>query len=369
MEKRSFSQLNVCSSLLGFGAMRLPLINGQIDEIQSLEMVDFAYSHGINYFDTAWFYHDGESEKFLGKALKKYERKTFYLATKMPVSLVTSQNDVESFFEQQLKKLDTDYFDFYLLHAINSKRYQTVKEFKIIEFLEAKKREGKIKHLGFSFHGEYEEFKEILNDYSFDFVQIQLNYMDIEFQQGLKGYKLLEERNIPVIIMEPLKGGLLANLPIEAKRIINLNQQEKSDASYALRYAASFKNVLTVLSGMSTLEQLKENVQTFSQFIPFSKKENERIQEVKKVIEGRIKVNCTDCKYCMPCPYGVNIPLNFKVYNQYFMYNNIEGFKNTNEIKEEMHLSHCKKCKICEAKCPQHIQISYEFEKIVQEKI
>lgn len=343
-------------SLLGFGCMRFPTINGKIDEVTAEKMLDTAIQAGVNYIDTAYPYHDGESEPFVGRVLKKYPRDSFYLATKLPMWKVETQEDVRKIFEEQLQRLDVEYVDFYLLHAMNKERFELMKKYHVLEECEKLRREGKIKNLGFSFHDTYEVFSEIIHYYPWDFCQIQFNYMDTEIQAGMDGYLLAKEMNIPMVIMEPVKGGNLANLPADIDAYFKEFNPEASTSSWALRFVASKDNVKTVLSGMSTMEQVEDNLKTFKDFQPLSVKEEVIIAKVKNAIKERTNNGCTGCRYCMPCPAGVQIPETFALWNELARYNNYDRV-HRNYMNFEHQADVCVKCGKCETVCPQHLDI------------
>lgn len=366
---REFAKLNIKTSLLGFGCMRFPTkADGTINEVEATEMIDYAIKAGVNYIDTAYPYHNGESEPLLGRALAKYPRSSYYLATKLPLWQVKTKEDVVTIFNDQLKRLNTDYIDFYLLHAMSDERFELVKRLGIIEICERLKKEGKIKYLGFSFHDSYETFEKILTYHNWDFCQIQFNYMDTQIQAGLKGYKLAASLGIPMIVMEPVKGGLLAKLPAEISQVLP-KTLSTTDASYALRYVAQFDNVKVILSGMSSLDQVKDNLNTFNNYHPLDKTEQKAIEEVVKQLNLRIKNGCTGCRYCMPCPKGVNIPRIFANWNEFGIYNQ----KNTylkrvkQQLTDETFINNCIKCGKCEKACPQHIEIRQNFAQIQAE--
>lgn len=359
MEKRTWNNCGVETSLLGFGCMRFPTLeNGQIDEKRTERMLDEAMAAGVNYYDTAYPYHGGESERVVGRLMKKYDRSSFYLATKLPVWLVKTKEDVTRYFEEQLSKLQTDYIDFYLLHALGKDRWADVKKIGILDVLEEYQRQGRIKHLGFSFHDGYEVFEEILRYRKWDFCQIQYNYMDTEEQAGDRGYALTEELGVPLVIMEPVKGGSLAKLPEEVEKTYRALKPDASTASFALRWVGSHPNVKVVLSGMSSEEQVRDNLHTFTEFEPLSEEEQACIKEAVKTLRARVQNGCTGCRYCMPCPFGVNIPGTFRFWNTYHMYQNYWavnwGWEN---MKAEEKPEACKKCGKCEQACPQKISI------------
>lgn len=366
MEKSQLKNLGLETSRLGFGCMRFPLTEaGKIDEIQSQEMLDYALASGVNYFDTAYMYHDSESEAFLGKAMEKHDRAAFFLATKLPVWILKDRQDTRKVVEEQLRRLRTDYIDFYLLHTLDRQKWDIVLKNDILSILEELRQEGKIRHIGFSFHDEYNVFEEIIQYRKWDFCQIQLNYMDTEEQAGLKGYQLAEELGIPIIVMEPVRGGALANFSEEMNSKFIALDEKASIASYALRYVAGLPNVKVILSGMSSMEQVKDNMKTFSPFIPLNEKERMAIEETREILQARVKNGCTGCGYCMPCPQGVNIPENFKIWNTYHMYQNYEAIRFAwAGIGKKSMANHCIQCKKCEEKCPQKIKISQDMPRV-----
>ncbi len=367
MEKRKLENLGIETSLLGFGCMRFPVTaEGKIDEPEAERMLDKAIAAGVNYIDTAYPYHNGDSEPFVGRVLKKYDRHSFYLATKLPCWNVSKKEDAERIFEEQLTRLQTDYIDFYLMHALSGDSFRKMAELGVVEVLERLKAEGRIKYLGFSFHDSYEAFEEILCYRDWDFCQIQLNYMDAESQAGLKGYRLTEERNVPLVIMEPVKGGSLAAFAEDITRKFRALDPEASVASYALRWVGSLPNVKVVLSGMSTMEQVEDNLKTFMDFRSLSDEETKTIDDIVALIRSRVQNGCTACRYCMPCPAGVDIPGNFRVWNTYHMYQNYNMVKNSWEknLGEEKQAKNCIKCGKCEKACPQKLHIREDLEKV-----
>lgn len=367
MEKRKLENLGIETSLLGFGCMRFPVTaEGKIDEPEAERMLDKAIAAGVNYIDTAYPYHNGDSEPFVGRVLKKYDRHSFYLATKLPCWNVSKKEDAERIFEEQLTRLQTDYIDFYLMHALSGDSFRKMAELGVVEVLERLKAEGRIKYLGFSFHDSYEAFEEILCYRDWDFCQIQLNYMDAESQAGLKGYRLTEERNVPLVIMEPVKGGSLAAFAEDITGKFRALDPEASVASYALRWVGSLPNVKVVLSGMSTMEQVEDNLKTFSDFRSLSDEETKTIDDIVALIRSRVQNGCTACRYCMPCPAGVDIPGNFRVWNTYHMYQNYNMVKNSWEknLGDEKQAKNCIKCGKCEKACPQKLHIREDLEKV-----
>lgn len=367
MEKRKFEKLNVETSLLGFGCMRFPLTaEGKIDEAQAEEMIDLAIKSGVNYIDTAYPYHNGDSEPFVGRVLDKYDRNSYYLATKLPIWKLQTLEDAKTIFAEQLERLHKDYVDFYLLHAMSRERWELVKKLNVIPYLEEMKREGKIRYLGFSFHDKYEVFDEMIHAYDWDFCQIQFNYMDTEEQAGLQGYHLAEELGIPMVIMEPVKGGMLAALPEEIACTLKAERPDASIASWAMRFVGTFSNVKVILSGMSDMNQVKDNLKTFGEFEPLSEKEQELIVKTAENLRARVQNGCTACRYCMPCPAGVNIPQNFKIWNEYHVYQNKERARKNyfNNFEESAWAKNCVQCGKCEAACPQHLSIREDLKRV-----
>lgn len=353
-------------TLLGFGCMRFPVKENtnEIDEDLSFQMIDYAYQSGVTYFDTAYPYHQGQSEILLGKALKRYPRETFNLATKMPTWDIKSKEDAERIFNEQLAKCQVEYFDFYLCHALNKENFLNYKIPGVMDFLYQMREEGKIRHLGFSFHDTPEALNDIIHSYSFDFVMIQLNYLDWTYQRAKEQYEIIKESNLPVLVMEPVRGGTLADLGEEANAVFKQADQNASIASWALRYAASLPQVMTVLSGMSTMEHVKDNIKTFTDFKPLNHYEEATVQTaLDTFLKSRI-VPCTDCKYCMECPFGVDIPGTFKIYNHYAIGKNERSFYNSYLKLNPNGKNLCVKCKKCVSKCPQKIDIPTQLERI-----
>lgn len=361
MEMRQYRDTDVKVSLLGMGCMRLPKVDPEKEDIdyeKAQEIIDYAYANGVNYFDTAYGYHGGQSELFVGRALKKYPRESFFLASKMPIWCVKEKGDVERIFNEQLQRCQTDYFDFYLFHSQNAANFQKCQEFGVYEFLSQMKAEGKIRRLGFSFHDTPEVLRHICDTYPWDFAQIQLNYLDWEMQDAKTQYQILNDREIPVIVMEPVRGGALAS-PCEAADILFREERpDKSVASWAIRFAASLPGVLTVLSGMSNMEQVRDNVDTMTRFEPLTDREREVIDEALEAYRKKDTIPCTGCRYCMDCPFGVDIPKMFSLYNHYVLDRDGEDYLEAYEAQPESERAdQCQACGACMEKCPQHIRI------------
>lgn len=368
MENRKFEKLDVEASLLGFGCMRFPLgQDGHIEEKEAEKMIDLAIESGVTYIDTAYPYHNGDSEPFVGRVLKKYPRESFKLATKLPIWNINSQQEAIEIFDSQLKRLDVEYVDFYLLHALDADKWKKVKEYHIIEMCEELRKQGKIKYLGFSFHDEFNVFEEIIRYHSWDFCQLQLNYMDMEIQAGQRGVNLANELGIPLVVMEPIKGGSLAKLPEDVTKIFKDYNSEVTLASWALRYVGTLPGVKVILSGMSTLAQVEDNLKTFNNYQNLSKEELSIVNKVADALRARTKNGCTGCEYCMPCPFGVNIPANFKYWNNASIYDDKDGFKaKYTNMSDDEKASHCKECGACEKMCPQQLSIREDLKRVAK---
>lgn len=367
MEMRKFDNLGIESSLLGFGCMRFPLLeDGNIDEAEAEKMIDHAIANGMTYIDTAYPYHNGDSEPFVGRVLKKYDRNSFTLATKLPIWNVDSEEKVKEIFEEQLQRLDVDYVDFYLLHALDKGKWEKVLKYKVIETCEKLKEEGKIKYLGFSFHDEYNVFEEIVNYRKWDFCQLQLNYMDMGVQAGMKGVKLAEKLGVPLVVMEPIKGGSLASLPENVAKMFTDYAPDKTLASWALRYVGTLPGIKVILSGMSTFDQVVNNLDTFNNYSNLSDEEQAIVQKVADTLHARTQNGCTGCAYCMPCPFGVNIPNNFRYWNCASIYEDYDTFKGKYEKLGDAKADQCKQCGACEKMCPQQLPIREHLKEVVK---
>lgn len=359
IDRRMIPQFGCEISRLGYGGMRFPKNGDEVDVEEAVKLLRKAYDMGVNYFDTAVVYHKGESEKIFGKAFEIYDRSSYYLADKMSIWVCKDEQEMKDLFERQLKTLKTDYIDFYLVHSLNRNHYQKIKEFHCVEFLQEMKRQGKIKHLGFSFHDTYPVFTQILDDYDWDFVQIQLNYLDWQNQGAEQLYRELEKRNLPCMVMEPVRGGYLATLDEQRAKPFLEMEPNRSIASWAIRWVSSLPQVTVVLSGMSDMAQLEDNVSLLTGFEPMNEKE---LEAVAKVVEEIRKVNdipCTGCRYCMDCPMGVDIPEIFAIYSRLKIFGKDKSF--VEDYKEVMEngngAEHCIGCQQCMNHCPQSIEI------------
>ena len=352
-------------SQLGMGSMRLPVTDGndaQIDEAKAAEMVEYAMSHGINYYDTAWGYHSGNSELVMGKLLQKYPRDSFYLATKFPGYDLSNMPKVEEIFEKQLEKCQVEYFDFYLFHNVcemNIEQYLD-EQYGIFEYLMKQKENGRIRHLGFSAHGSYDVIKRFLDAYGehMEFCQLQINYVDWTLQSAEKKLKLLEEHQIPVWVMEPLRGGMLAKHSEENTEKLKELRPDETVPAWAFRFLQSLPNVSVILSGMSDFEQMKGNIHTFETEEPLNEKEMEVLLGIAgKLVNG---VPCTKCRYCTDhCPQGIDIPYMIELYNEHvFTGGGFLAPMALMAVPKEKQPSACVSCKSCEAVCPQQIKIS-----------
>ena len=367
MQKRKMGKLGTEVSLLGFGCMRLPIIDGDtknIDLEHATKMIRYAIDNGVNYVDTAWGYHGGESEPTVGKALADGYRDKVFLATKNPTWLIEKPEDWDYYLDQQLARLGTDHIDFYLQHALSASGWQKFKDLGLYERAMAAKAAGKIRNFGFSFHDKQEVFMDILQSYDWDFCQIQYNYLDVDYQAGMAGLKAAADKGMAVIIMEPLRGGrLAAGLPQEIETMLNNANPAYTPAQWAIRWLADQKEVTVILSGMSNFEQTEQNVATCQDpsllIGSLSTTEKEVLLEVATKWHARIKIGCTSCEYCMPCPQGINIPGCFSAYNNASMFDAWEqGAKSYSRvIEEKKDASLCVSCGACEAACPQHLEI------------
>ena len=362
---------------LGFGCMRLPLLNKEVassvDVEQTCRMFDYFLDNGFTYFDTAYMYHDFQSERFVKQCLvERHDRNSFTLTSKLPLWELKTEADQLRIFEEQLEKTGVTYFDYYMAHNLTKEYIGKVREFKTFDFLRQLKKEGRIKLLGFSTHDDPEFIDMILTENpDIDFVQIQLNYLDwLDPKILSKGnYEVCKKHNKKIIIMEPVKGGTLANVPEKAKDLFLSYNKDASVASYAIRFAAELDNVMMVLSGMSNMEQVIDNVSYMSDFKPLNEEEHMIIQKVVGIINENDLIKCTKCNYCLEgCPSNINIPKYFGLYNSLKMTNNM-NFDVVKEEYEETKKNYgspkdCIKCKACEATCPQHLSIVDYLKKI-----
>ena len=365
MRYRKLGLTGVDVSTLGFGCMRLPTVEGtdKIDEQEAIRIIRLGIDNGVNYLDTAFFYHNGESENLVGKAVKDGYREKAYIATKLPLGEVKCEEDVERIFNEQLRKLDVDYVDFYLLHAVNNDSWENkVLKFDVLPKIEKLIAEGKIKHFGFSFHDDLEVFKKIIDAYDgFEFCQIQFNYIDTDYQAGVEGLEYAASKGLGVIVMEPLLGGKLATPhEIVAEKL----DVSKTPVEWALDFVWNRPEVAMLLSGMGSEKMVTENIgyADKAQAGMLSADELEILRKAKSAFDELTAVNCTGCEYCMPCPYGVEIPKVFAAYNNI----TTGGRRVVKEIMPDIEYvaERCQKCGACVKACPQHIDIPEKLHKI-----
>jgi hypothetical protein len=362
MQYRRITREKLNVSLLGYGCMRFPVIDGdnsRIDYEESERMLRLAIDNGVNYIDTAYPYHGGKSEEFVGHALSHGLRDKVLLATKSPVWLVETYDDFIKYLDQQLVNLQTKTVDFYLLHSLHRKVWDRIISLGVFDFIKEAKDSGKIKYIGFSFHDELPVFKEIIDSYPWDFCQIQLNYMDQNYQAGLEGLEYARMKGIDVIIMEPLKGGKLANPSDDIKNLMSNSTINRTPAEFALKWVQQLEGVTVVLSGMSDEKQVEENTRTSSDPQLLTSSELHIIHEAENLLRSRIKVGCTGCEYCLPCPSGVKIPRVFDLYNSMSVYETVDQSRNTYKdfVENGSSSLSCVECGQCELICPQQIQI------------
>lgn len=378
---RDFGKTKEKVSVLGFGCMRLPVIGDdptKIDEKSAVDMIRYSIDHGVNFIDTAYPYHGlglehaGESEPLVAKALKDGYREKVKLATKLPSWMIETRKDMDLYLNEQLKRLETNHIDFYMVHGVNRNNWKNLKELGIDEFLNQAITDGRIKHAGFSFHHRIELFKEVVDYYDWSFCLIQYNYMDENYQAGKEGLEYAHKKNMGIAVMEPLRGGQLAqNMPQKVQEAFNSADVKRTPAEWALRWVWNHPEVSVVLSGMSTMDQIKENLKIAEEANPNSLSDAELniVHQAKTIFENKLKINCTSCGYCLPCPSGVNIPENFQKYNDYFLFGSPEEkdiyqFHFDALVMENERASLCTQCGICEEHCTQDIKIIQELKKV-----
>lgn len=382
MQYRTFGKTGESVSVLGFGCMRLPVIDGvstQIDDALAIPMIRHAIDEGVNYVDTAYPYHgdgfgkSGASEPFVARALKDGYREKVFLATKLPSWLVETREDMDRLLNEQLQRLETDRIDFYLVHALNAGSWSKLMSLGIREFLDAALKDGRIRYAGFSFHDELPVFKEIVDAYDWSFCQIQYNYLDESFQAGKEGLEYAAARNLGISIMEPLRGGrLVKDVPEGVTEAFHSAEVERTPAEWALRWVWNHPEAHVTLSGMGTMEQVVENLRTADSAEAGSLTDSDLsvISRVQDVFRWT-KVSCTGCEYCLPCPVGVDIPGNFKFYNEFYFLNNDNqrnGLKNrySGMVASDARASACVECGTCEEHCPQNIAIPQELRQVAE---
>jgi uncharacterized protein len=367
MKYRKFGSLDWEVSALGFGAMRLPTLEddgGKIDEPLATAMIRKAIDSGVNYVDTAYPYHQGQSESFIGRVLKDGYREKIRIATKMPVWLVESEADFDKFLEEQLKRLDVDKIDFYLLHSMNAGHWQKMQDLDVFSWAEKRMAEGLFDHFCFSFHDDYSVFESIVTGYdNWTMAQIQYNYADVNYQAGQKGLKLAAERGLAVVVMEPLRGGRIAKNPPPSPvaEVWKKGSRDWTPAEWAFHWVWDQPEVSTALSGMSTMEQVEQNLVTAdeSKVGKLTPEDQALIDEVRKVYNLLAPIPCTQCEYCLPCPSGVAIPTIFEMYNDAVAYDawGHARWAYNNQLNGEKRADNCIECGECEVACPQQIEI------------
>ena len=383
MQYRKMGSLDWEVSALGFGCMRLPprkinRLRAETDE--SIQIIRHGIDQGINYIDTAWPYHLGDSERIVGEALKDGYRERVHLVTKLPMFVVRRTEDFDRYLNAQLEKLQTDYLDIYLFHSMNAGQFEKMKNLGLIEKMEEAKRQGRIRHIGFSFHDIQPVFKEIIDYYDWDMTQIQYNYMDTAVQATTDGMEYAHSKGIAVVIMEPLKGGMLATPPQEALELMQSTKSQRTPVDWALQFLWNRPEVATVLSGMGSRQMVDENCASadHSGIGSLNEKEEKMLTDLSDIYRSKILVPCTGCEYCMPCPYGVNIPRNFAILNNVSLattgirrFRTKRSYKRLANTKDTLdkenpngNASICVNCGKCLEKCPQHIQIPDELKKV-----
>ena len=364
-------------STLGFGAMRLPLKNGKIDRNKAKELIYYAIDNGINFIDTAYLY--GDSESFLGEILTPEIKSKVKICTKLPSINVRKYEDMENILAEQLKRLQLDCIDYYLIHAVDLKTINRLLKRDLIKFIDKAKAEGKIKHVGFSYHGPKEEFEQVVDAYDWDIVMVQYNYFDDNVQISAEGIDYAASKGMGILVMEPLKGGILAGkMPKDAEDIFKKANPDKSNAQWAMEWVLNNRNITSVLSGMNSFEQLDDNLDIAEKTTPLSMsfEDMETVELVKRVMRNSLKINCSTCGYCMPCPQGVNIPTCMRIYNEKYLFGH-KGFINPSLIDyyqyaggimgNEGNAGMCNACGKCLRKCPQKLDIIAELKKVKKE--
>lgn len=361
MEYRINKKTSEKVSLLGMGCMRFPLTSEKtedIDQVQVQQMVDYAYENGINYFDTAYPYHGGKSEASIGKALAKYPRESFYLADKMPIWKVEKPEELDIVLSEQLQRTGVSYFDYYLFHAVDKTRFEKVKELDMYNWAMKKKSEGVLKNVGFSFHDAPSVLRDICTTYKWDFVQLQINYLDWDLGTASELYEIANEFDLQIVVMEPVRGGALASLGSTVDEIFKKADSDASVASWAIRYVASLPSVLSVLSGMSNFAQVQDNIKTMTNFIAMSEQELNVVENALDEYKKAKTIPCTGCRYCMDCPFGVQIPEIFTIHNDGALMHGAKYFETQMQSMPEIaRPTSCVACGACAEVCPQKIDI------------
>ncbi len=360
--------------MLGFGAMRLPHRgkDTDVDEAAAVEMIRWAIDQGVNYVDTAYVYHGGCGESVVGRALADGYRDRVHLATKLPSWSVQQQADCDRFFDEQLARLQTDHIDFYLLHCLQKKSWPAMRELGVLDWAERQRAAGRIRHLGFSFHDSYEALVEIVDDYDWSFCQIQYNFVNEDVQAGTRGLQYAAGKGLGVIVMEPLFGGTLANPPPAVRRLWDAAGPQANPVDLALRWVWNQPEVSLALSGMNTLDQVRQNVAIAERagVGTLTAAERELLGRVREEYQRLAPIACTKCGYCLPCPHGVNIPLNFELYNQAAVFEGSSRLLCRNlylSLPESARAAACEHCGTCEDRCPQHLAVAELLERVTEQ--
>ena len=377
MENRLIPKTGDEISPLGFGAMRLPLKNGKINREVASNLIYHALNNGINFIDTAYLY--GDSEKFLGEVLQGQYKDNVIISSKLPSIHIKKYEDMENALAEQLKRLQRDYIDYYFIHSVDLKTINRLFKRDLVKFLQKAKSEGKIRHIGFSYHGPKEEFETVVDSYDWDVVMVQYNYFDENVQASVEGIEYAASKGLGIFVMEPLKGGILAGkIPAEAEKIFKKANPDKTNAQWALQWVLNNRNITCVLSGMNSISQIDENIAIANKTPPLAMtfEEMETVELVKRVIRNSLKINCSTCGYCMPCPRGVNIPECMKIYNEKYLFNH-KGLVNTAMIDYFQYVGGvmgkaanaglCTGCGKCLRKCPQKLDIVAELNLVKKE--
>lgn len=372
MQYRKLGNSGLSVSALGFGCMRLPELRhgeSEVDANEASRIIRYAIDNGVNYIDTAYNYHGRRGEIAVGEALADGYREKVFLTTKCPVWLLESPRDFDKYLSEQLEKLATDYIDFYLLHSLNQDLWDKAKNLKLPDCMESARRRGLIRHIGFSFHDTFDVFREIVDAYEWTLTLIHLNYVDDYYQAGLSGMKYAASKGLGVVVMEPLRGGKLAhNVPRDVQAIWDQAKVKRSPAEWGLRWVWNHPEVSCVLSGMNSMDQVIENVRIADNAWPDSLTDDDLrlISEAKSIYKDRIKIPCTECNYCVPCPNNVAIPDVFSIYNDFFAYGAKDSFCENYEYlkKANAHPEACVECKKCEDLCPQHLPITHHLKEV-----
>jgi len=370
MQYRRFGNLDWEVSVLGFGAMRLPLADketGKVDEPETIRMIHYAVDHGVNYIDTAYLYHGGQSEVIVGNALKDGYREKVKVATKLPVWLVEDEKGFDRYLNEELERLQIEKIDFYLLHGLNSGTWPKVRDLGVIRWAEGAMADGRFDHLAFSFHDNLEAFKQIVDDYdNWTLAQVQYNYMDVDHQAGRRGVEYAANKGLAVVVMEPIRGGRLAKAPGPVAEVWESATQKRSPAEWALLWVWNQPEVSVALSGMSSMEQVVENVAIADRARPgiLTAEELTLVDQAREAYKGLAPIPCTNCRYCMPCSSGVEISRIFQIYNEAMMYENPRAARWAyGELKEEQRADQCTECGECMDACPQEMDIPGWLEK------